>query len=166
VLDEAACRTERELLKVCTAEKSRESLLAQVRGLPKKRGSAAPIMPCTSNGTGCWLASGKGKKSGHVGMAPIFPRRAGRGKNGEGRRTVKRCGQLVHRLAVRAFGSEESIINMLGPNRWDVSHLCHRARCFRPSHLVVKSHWRNLLRRDKCETRGKCCCGLAPRCIF
>jgi hypothetical protein len=159
-----ATRTERELLTLCTAEKARESLLCQVNGLPKARGSAPPILPASTNNMGCWLASGAGKRSGHVGMAPFFPRKKGRAANGKGVKRLKNCGQLLHRLAVRAFGSRADVRNML-QYRLDVSHLCHVARCFNPAHLVLKSHMCNMSRRD-CADGGVCVCALEPSCLL
>jgi len=50
------------------------------------------------------------------------------------------------------------------PCHEEVSHLCHRADCVRPDHLVVEEFWRNR-KRNFCGFAGACDCGNRVRCL-
>jgi len=46
----------------------------------------------------------------------------------------------------------------------EVSHLCHRADCIRPDHLVIEEFWKNR-KRNFCGANGTCDCGNQVRCV-
>jgi len=71
--------------------------------------------------------------------------------------------QSIHRVVIRAFGTEEQQDQMF--NGDEVSHLCHQSRCFLYSHLTVESKQDNE-RRKKCARIMSCICFLAISCIF
>lgn len=50
------------------------------------------------------------------------------------------------------------------PCHEEVSHLCHRADCIRPDHLVIEEFWKNR-KRNFCGVNGSCDCGNQVRCV-
>ncbi|KAK9371928.1 zinc-binding loop region of homing endonuclease-domain-containing protein [Lipomyces chichibuensis] len=82
---------------------------------------------------GCWQARLRGDKDGHI------------------RITVKRIfGEhhpFLHQIALIATDRRGQLTATLGSRRYDVSHLCHNARCFNPEHLIVESSRHNQERR-------------------
>jgi hypothetical protein len=159
-----ATKTERELLVVCTPEIARRSLLGQLDGLPA-RGPAEAIRPAITNARGCWLSQARGQQNGgHCQMAPLFARMRTRAANGAGAVAQRRMPQLLHRLAIRAWGTHDQQRQMI-EGRSEVSHLCHEPNCFNPVHLVLEVHHENMARRE-CARLGVCACGLQPQCIL
>lgn len=118
----------------------------------------------TSNSKGCWIHMGTGK-NGHVAVRPSIQPSGKRVANGSPR-TPRRCGQFVHRLAVKAWHTPETIERLAVKSsiNWEVSHLCWQPACFNPGHLCVESHDQNE-RRKQCVNKSVCTCKGSPACI-
>lgn len=82
--------------------------------------------------------------TGYVQIAPI--RSGTRAGTLNGVRQTKPLIQAIHRLAVVAYGTEDSRIRML-ENGWHTSHRCHNSRCFAPDHIVVERKAANEARK-------------------
>jgi hypothetical protein len=160
-----ATKAQQELLSVCTPTVAARSLVGLARGLPA-RGPAPAIAAATTNHLGCFLSSSRGQQNGgHCQMAPLFPRATTRAPNGVGAQRAKKIPQLVHRLAIRAWGTMVQQHRLI-ERQWDVSHRCHKPACFNPEHLEVELHADNMRRRNMCEPLRRCRCGLPNQCIF
>jgi len=51
------------------------------------------------------------------------------------------------------------------PVTTQVSHLCHRAKCINPAHILYEPQWKNL-KRNFCGDTDVCDCGLTPKCLL
>lgn len=147
--------TLREFVERCSPAVCAATLARVARGFPGARNVGA-VPPASTNHMGCWIAelkrSNKAKRQAAI-ITPEVPRIGGQ-------RTAQ---QLVHRLAVRAWGTWGHLRRLV-LDEWDVSHLCHETRCFRPSHLTVEVHRRNIA-RGRCAEEERCVCGLTPQCV-
>ena len=160
----------RELFHVVTPEIARQTLLDQLTGLPGyKRRPTYDL--ATTNELGCWIAALEPPKGHgeHVGVRPSIPELSSKGLS-QGTKFTKdgrREQQFLHRLSIRAWGSQQDLERMFSGagcprgGKWEVSHLCSNAKCFRPNHLVVESHSANE-RRKSCLRGAKCQC--RPHC--
>lgn len=118
-------------------------------GYTQKSGQGYPAMQ--TNMAGCWLAQKSTNRAdnGYVQISPMVES-TGRSANGVHKEAV--LPQGAHRLAVRAWKSEEDSRNITDKG-WDASHLCHQPTCFNPDHIVVEPKWLNELRK-KCAGYG------------
>ena len=125
-----------QLFKLVTPQQARDSLLSHARGIIRR----APGVPSSQTNTiGCWLSAARRQANGgHCEMTIFRERMVTRASNGSGPVAERRQGQLLHRLAVRAWGSLVDLTNMI-INGFDVSHLCHQSNCYNPAHLCVCS---------------------------
>ncbi len=85
----------------------------------------------------CWVSQlASGSKNGYGHGRPPIP-----GTNG-----AKPMKQKLHRMAILAWHDTMSFQLLMfrqsagDDGRYDASHLCGNARCFRPDHLVVEEH--------------------------
>jgi hypothetical protein len=153
--EECRNKTSGELALDVTPRIAARTLVAQAEGKPRE-GPAPAVSPAESNDKGCWLGQGRGQAhGGHCQAAPLHPRLNHRARNGAGAVAQRRTPQLLHRLAIRAWGTEPDLRRMV-VDGWDVSHLCHNPRCFNIVHLVVESHHGNMVRRN-CDSGGRAC---------
>lgn len=155
-----------ELHRICTPEIALDCLRAMANGIEASRANPA-IPPAQTNDMGCWLAQKKPPANRrHVHMPPILPRMKTRAPSGAGRAAHRRKEQFVHRLAIRAWGTMEQVLEMIETDK-QVSHLCHNGNCFKPEHLVLETSRANDA-RDRCGVKkgeGVCTCGQVPSCL-
>ncbi|MCJ1272019.1 hypothetical protein MMC22_011925 [Lobaria immixta] len=99
-------RIELDMQNVCTPAIAARSLIGHAGGLPP-RGPSPRVLPATTNGNGYWLSASRAQiHGGHCRMTPLgFPRMATRAVNGQGPTAIRRMAQLLHRLAIRAWGT-------------------------------------------------------------
>jgi len=152
-------------------EDAARTLIELLEGVPnqKKGGKLGDwrTPPATTNAIGCWLPGTLAKinESGHAPVSVKFGRKYGELKG------VKSPIELVHRLSVLAWKPLADITLLLEGGdgsstvkRYEVSHLCHQANCFNPSHLLVEAHSINH-GRNPCQY-GHRRCPCSPPCIL
>lgn len=138
----ALSKTAQQLLAV-SPEVARITLQRLKDGYTQKSGAGYPAMKM--NAAGCWLAQKGANRAdnGYIQVSPVVLS-GGRGVAGAHKEVV--LPQGAHRMAVRAWKSEEEFLRIVLDGE-EASHLCHQKICFNPDHIVVEPKWLNELRK-------------------
>lgn len=146
---------------------------------PDERADAYRRMQKYVGKNGLWTGTvGKTRKDGSGGRPRFsYVTRSSLKEQAEGKRSLRttakktssgRVIDYVQHSRVSAVPSHLVLVNdrrYPTERRNHASHLCHNSLCVLPDHLEWSSANDNQ-RREMCHERGKCVCGLVPKCIF